>query len=133
VTTRNRPIGNHPEISRRSNGDRLVGDAGPFAEDLYRAGTPPMHGFAAKHSIAPRVADIRIGDKLIVERQGKTWVALDDEGVVGHLRWSPGDDGRTAPDGTVLRFSATGTLHVRRLLIGPDGAVKDIGGDVSPS
>jgi hypothetical protein len=119
-------------ISERGNGDRLVGEHGPLAEELYAAGTPPMHGFAAKRPIAARVSEVRIGDELLVERREDEWVALDDEGVVGTLRWLAVHDGRPDVNGMMIRFPASGVLHVRRLVVGPDGVVKDVGGVVRP-
>jgi hypothetical protein len=53
-----------PVISTRANGDRLVGQRGPFAEQLYAAGTPPMHGLASTPRPAERVSRVRIGDRL---------------------------------------------------------------------
>lgn len=99
--------------------------------ELYAAGTPPMHGFAAKRPVSERVARVRIGDDLIVERRGAEWVALDYEGVVlGHLRWLASQDGKPDVNGLVLRYPARAVLRVRRLVLGPDDAVKDVGGEV---
>jgi hypothetical protein len=124
----------YPEISIRSKtGDRLVGERGPLAVELYAAGTPPMHGFAAKRPVAARVSQLRIGDELLVERRGDEWVALDNEGAVGTLRWRASQDGKPDVDGLVLRFPARGMLRVRRLVLGPDGVVKDVGGEVTPA
>jgi hypothetical protein len=124
----------YPVISiRQKTGDRLIGERGPLAVDLYAAGTPPMHGFAVKRPIAPRVAQVRIGDELRVERRGDEWVALDDEGVVGTLRWRTSDDGKPDVNGMVIRFPARGVLRVRRLVVGPDDVVKDAGGEVHPT
>ncbi len=115
-------------ISTRKNGDRLVGIAGPKAVELYDAGTPPVHGLAAKPPPSPRVANVRIGDALRVQRLGDRWVVFDMEGELGVLRWLPGDDARMhAVSGRQLRFPTQGHLVVQRLLLSPDGAVKDIG------
>lgn len=126
----------HPmqtEISRRSNGDRVVGIVGPKAHELYEAGTPPMWGFAAKPVPSQRVADLKVGDRLRVERQGNRWVVTDAEGELGLLRWLPSDDGRRhAVTGAVIHLPAAGTLHVRQVVIDPSGRVKDIGGYVEP-
>jgi hypothetical protein len=120
-------------ISTRKNGDQLIGERGPLAVDLYAAGTPPMHGFAVKRPIAARVSRLRIGDELHVERRGEEWVALDGEGVVGHLRWLAVDDGRPDVNGMVIRYPARGVLRVRRLLLDAEGAVKDVSGEVTPT
>lgn len=123
----------YPVISTRSNGDRLVGHAGPFAEDLYAAGTPPAHGLARPQGISPRVADVRIGDRLSVERHKRAWVVSDDDGVLGRLRWRPGDDGRVSEHtGVVIRLPASGVLHVERVLVSPEGKVIDVAGTVYP-
>ncbi len=123
----------HPVLSIRANGDRTVGERGPLARELYAAGTPPMHGFAAKAPVVERVAMVRIGDELRVERRGDVWVALDDDGVLGQLRWLPGYDGKLhAVTGLPIRLPAAGVLHVRRLVLDPDGIVKDIEGEVTP-
>ncbi len=127
----------YPVISERSNGDRLVGDRGPFAVDLYAAGTPPMHGFAARGPISPRVSRIRIGDELRVERHGDAWVALDEEGIIGQLRWRPSEEGKPVvhgvADGPLIRLPDRGVLRIRRLVLNRHGEVKDVGGDVAPS
>ncbi|GIG92382.1 hypothetical protein [Plantactinospora endophytica] len=122
-----------PVISERKNGDRLIGIAGPLAQDLYDQGTPPVHGLASKPVPSPRVADVRIGDRLRVERVGDQWTVRDREGQLGILRWRRADDGRRhAVTGKVVRLPHAGTLHVQRLVIDPQGAVKDIGGYVEP-
>lgn len=114
--------GGYPVISERGNGDRLIGIAGPLAQDLYDAGTPPVHGFAAKPAPSPRVAGVRIGDRLRVERRGNRWVASDAEGQLGILRWRPSDDGRRhAVTGKPVRLPQVGTLHVQRLVITFEG------------
>jgi hypothetical protein len=119
---------------RPKTGERLVGERGPLAVDLYAAGTPPMHGFAAKRPIASRVSRVRIGDELRVERRSDEWVALDDEGVLGHLRWRPAEDGKVHPvTGVVIRLPVRGVLRIRRLVVGSDGVVKDVGGEVTPT
>ncbi len=123
----------YPVISVRGNGDRLVGERGTYAVELYAAGSPPMHGFAAKRPVAPRVSRVRIGDELCVERSGNEWVALDDEGVLGTLRWLAGDDGRPDVNGLILRFPACGVLRVQRLLLDRTGVVKDVAGYVAPT
>lgn len=123
----------YPVISRRSRGELFVGEAGPFAEDLYAAGTPPAHGLARPQGISSRVADVRIGDRLTVDRHEKAWVVSDSRGVLGRLRWRPGDDGRIhAQTGTVINLPARGTLVVERVVISAEGEVVDIAGTVYP-
>lgn len=123
----------YPVISERANGDRLIGIAGPLAQELYNAGTPPMHGLAAKHPRSPRVADVRIGDRLRVERARDQWTVSDTHGQLGVLRWGPKDAGRrNALTGKVIRLPRSGTLYVQRLVIDERGTVKDIGGYVEP-
>jgi hypothetical protein len=121
------------ELSRRANGDRLIGIAGPFAEELYGAGTPPVHGLAARAGIAPWIADIVIGDRLRVQRLGNNWEVTDERGRLGLLRWRPSDDGRRhAVTGVTITLPASGTLYVQRLVVDQDDRVKDIGGYVEP-
>jgi len=106
----------YPLISYRGKtGDRMVGERGPLAVELYASGTPPMHGFAAKRPVADRVAQVRLGDELSVERRGDEWVALDDEGVVGTLRWLAVHDGRPDVNGVVIRFPTRGVLLEGRI------------------
>lgn len=123
----------YPVISTRKNGDRLVGIAGPLAQDLYDTDRPPMHGLAKKPAPSPRLAHVRIGDRLRVERVEGRWFLYDCEGQLGKLRWQPGQDGKThAATGRTIRLPAAGTLHVQRLVVGPNGVVKDVAGYVEP-
>jgi hypothetical protein len=109
---------------RRKNGDRLVGYAGPFAENLYAAGTPSVHGLASKPPASDRVADARVGAQLRVRREDDRWL-VEDEGVLGVLRWRAADDGRRhATTGATIRLAADGVLHVECLVLSPDGVVK---------
>ena len=121
-----------PEISHRPNGDRLIGFADLLAERLYAAGTPPVHGLSDK---AGWIADVTIGDRLQVQRIGDRWEITDARGrLLGFLRWRPTDDGRRhATTGVVVRLPASGTLHVRRLVVDSTGKVRDIGGYVEPA
>jgi len=120
-------------ISERRDGERLIGDAGPFAEDLYAAGTPPVHGLTRPSGISVRVAQVRIGDRLTVERHDRAWVVSDAAGVLGRLRWRPGDDGRVdARTGATIRYPATGVLHVERVVLSAEHDVVDVGGTVYP-
>jgi hypothetical protein len=91
-----------------------------------------MHGFAAKRPVADRVAQLRIGDQVHVERRGDEWVAVDDEGVLGHLRWQAAYDGRPDVNGMMIHFPAHGILRIRRLVLDAEGDVKDVGGEVVP-
>lgn len=123
----------YPVLSIRANGDRVVGERGPLAQELYAAGSPPMHGLSANAAVIERIARVRVGDELRVERRGNRWVALDDDEVLGQLRWLPGYDGKVHPvTGLPIRLPTAGVLHVRRLVLDPDGIVKDIGGEVTP-
>jgi hypothetical protein len=122
----------YPELSRRRNGDRLVGITGPFAADLYDAGTPPVHGLAAKPLPSPRLAAVRIGDQLRIERKGDRWIVSDAQGELGVLRWRPADERSHPVTGNLIRLPRAGTLHVQRLLLTSGGDVKDIGGYVEP-
>jgi hypothetical protein len=123
----------YPEISRRKNGDRLIGIAGPLARDLYAGGTPPVHGLAKKPAPSPRVADVDIGDSLPVERLHNRWVVQGAHEILGNLRWLPGDDGKIHVDtGIPIRLPRRGIFHVQRLVIDPHGIVKDIAGYVEP-
>lgn len=82
--------GQFPVISRRANGDRLIGHSGPFAHDLYRAGTPPAHGLDSRGPRSDRIAQVRIGDRLTVDHEGDRWVVRDSTGELGWLSvwWS---------------------------------------------
>ncbi|MEV8606394.1 hypothetical protein AB0383_00295 [Amycolatopsis sp. NPDC051373] len=121
-------------ISRRKNGDRLIGIAGPLGEDLYAAGTPPVWGLATRPAPSSRLGAVRIGDRLHVAREGDRWVVRDIHGILGNLRWLPGNDGKIAADtGALLRLPVSGILHVQRLVIDPNGLVKDVGGYVEPN
>lgn len=123
----------YPLISERKNGDRLVGIAGPLAQELYDRGTPPVHGIAAKPAPSPRVAEVRIGDRLRIERLGDQWVVSDADGRLGILRWRSSDHGRRhAVTGKEVRLPHAGTLHVQRLVLNAEGEVKDLGGYVQP-
>jgi hypothetical protein len=129
-----KPDEDQPVISERSNGDRLIGMAGPHAESLYDAGTPPVHGLAAKPPPSPRVAGVKIGDRLQVKRSGSRWTVSDEDGQLGLLRWSVSLDGkRHAVTGKLIHLPDSGTLHVQRLVVDRQGTVKDIGGCVEPS
>ena len=124
----------YPLLSRRKNGDRLYGFAGPLGEDLYAAGTPPVWGLSARAVRAQRIVDVRPGDELMVERDGDHWVVSDERGYLGVLRWRPADDGkRHAVTGAVIiSYPSRGTLHVQRVVLNRDGWVVDFGGVVIP-
>ncbi len=123
-----------PVLSTRNDGSRLVGTAGPYAEDLYKAGTPPVHGLSNQHAKSARVALVRIGDPLEVERDGRRWVVRDEREVLGVLRWKPSLDGRAdARNGHIIRLPQRGTLTVERLVLSAEGAVIDFGGTVVPT
>ena len=123
----------YPLLSRRKNGDRLYGFAGPLGEDLYAAGTPPVWGLSAKAVRAPRIVHVRPGDRLMVRRDSGHWVVSDDQGYIGVLRWRPADDGkRHAVNGVVIRYPTKGTLHVKTIVISREGWVVDFGGVVIP-
>jgi hypothetical protein len=76
---------------------------------------------SAKRPIAPRIAQVRIGDEMRVECWGDEWVALDGGGVVGTLRWQAVYDGRPYVNGMMIRFPARGVLRARRLMLGSEG------------
>jgi hypothetical protein len=124
----------YPLLSRRKNGDRLYGFAGPLGEDLYAAGTPPVWGLSARAVRAQRIVDVRPGDELMVERGGDHWVVSDARGYLGVLRWRPALDGyRNAVTGAVIiSYPSRGTLHVQRVVLNRDGWVVDFGGVVIP-
>jgi hypothetical protein len=44
-----------------------------------------------RSSVTPLVADVRIGDELTVERDGKHWWASSATGRLGRLTWSEED------------------------------------------
>ncbi|HLS26761.1 MAG TPA: hypothetical protein VK063_12900 [Beutenbergiaceae bacterium] len=122
-----------PVISQRANGDRLIGHSGPFAEDLYAAGTPPAHGLDSRRPRSERVAQVRIGDRLDVDREGDRWVVRDSTGDLGWLRWRAGDDGRQhAQTGVVIRLPDRGMLAVERVVVDDEGQVVDFAGTVHP-
>lgn len=103
----------YPLISTRKNGDRLIGYANTEdAEALYAAGTPPVHGLSAKGVRSERVANVRIGQHLTIERRGDHWFAADAHGTLGALRWSHTDEGRPyAVTGKPIRFPDAATLE----------------------
>ncbi|NJC13016.1 hypothetical protein F4558_002842 [Micromonospora profundi] len=102
------------------NGDRLIGVPIPRAADLYDAGTPPVHGLAAKPAPSARIAHVELGSQLRVERVGNRWTVNDGQGSLGYLRWRGGN------------MPAEGTLHVRKVVVDRRGRVKDIRGFVEP-
>ena len=119
-------------IRQRPNGDRVLGDM-EGAEQLYAAGTPPMHGFSARHPISPKVSEIKIGDTLTVARRGEVWVARNKDGDIGTLRWTPATDGKThAVTGDIIRLPASGTLYVCQVVQRQE-RVKDVMGYVVPA
>lgn len=120
-------------ISKRKNGDKVFGEIGALAQDLYAANTPPMHGLAAKYESSPRVARVKIGDELRIERVVDHWIVLDGDGELGWCRWRPSDDGRVhAVTGLVMHLPNSGTLHVSQVVVDPYGRVKNFGGYVQP-
>lgn len=122
-----------PLISVRDNGDRVVGYRMPRAtEDLYAAETPPVWQLAARPALSTRVAFVRVGDQLRVAQAARHWVVSDREGTLGWLTWRAALNGQAHPvSGRVIRLPATGTLHVRTLLLSPQGDIKNIGGYVA--
>lgn len=118
-------------MSTRKNGDRLLGFASERALERYESGSPPVHGLAAG-STSRAVGDVRVGDELLVERRDDRWFVTTAEGVeLGRLRWGAALDGsKHAVSGRRIRLPATGVLVVERLLVSPDGVVKDLGGYV---
>jgi hypothetical protein len=124
----------YPVIAELRNGDRVIGIERTLARELYDAGTPPVHVLARKPPPSNRVADVRIGDRLRVERVGNVWVVSDASGELGALRWRPSDDGKKhATTGRLVRLPQTGTLHVQQVLIDQQGTVKDIRCYVQPN
>lgn len=124
----------YPVLSVRKDGSRLVGTIESYAEDLYKAGTPPMHGLSNRDAKSARVALVRIGDTLEIERDGRRWVCRDEHEVLGVLRWKPSLDGHPdARNGHVIRLPQRGTLTVERLVLSAEGVVIDFGGTVVPS
>lgn len=131
----------YPVISRRSGtastGVRLVGpDAEVFAEDRYRAGTPPVHGLDHKLPTSPRVSEVDVGDKLGVRLVDGRWQVFASDGhCLGTLKWRMGDQDKIdARTGAVIHYHELGTLHVTKLLIkGREDEVIDFGGYVTPS
>jgi hypothetical protein len=125
------PAEAYPLLSTRKNGDRLIGYKGPFGEDLYAAGTPPVWGLATHAPRAPRIANVRIGQQLKVQREGDHWVVSDGQGYLGALRWRPADE-RHPVKAVLSKYPARGTLHVQTLVINPHGRVVNFGGVVNP-
>ncbi len=119
----------YPIISIRKNGDRLIGYANTVsAEDLYAAATPPVHG-VAKGTGGARVAAVRIGDLLRIDRRGDHWFVSDDAGALGRLNWSRADEGRPyALAGKPIHFPDSAILEVRRLVVNTDGQVVNFAG-----
>ena len=127
------PVSALPLISVRDNGDRVVGyRMPPSTEDLYAAGTPPVSQLTARPALSMRVAFVRVGDQLRVAQAARHWVVSDHEGALGWLTWRAALNGQAHPvSRRVIRLPATGTLHVRTLLLSPHGDIKNIGGYVA--
>lgn len=131
---RRRAIDALPLISTWDNGDRLVGFRLPLSRDLYDAGTPPVWGLAKRPAPSGRVSSIQVGDRLQVARVGRHWVVSDAVGELGWLRWQGATHGKLHPvSGHRILLPTVGVLHVRSLLVSPEGTIKDISGYVEPS
>lgn len=82
--------------------------------------------------LSTRVAFVRVGDRLRVAQVARHWVVSDHEGALGWLTWRAALNGQAHPvSGRVIRLPAIGTLHVRTLLLSPQGDIKNIGGYVA--
>lgn len=120
----------YPLISTRKNGDRLIGYRNTeAAQDLHATGLPPVHGLSRQAMRSNRVAAVRIGDLLAIERRGQHWVVSDSHGELGVLRWSHTDEGKTyVATGKPMHFPDIATLRVKRLIIDKHGIVVDFAG-----
>ena len=134
VVVRQHSVNHLPLISERENGDRVVGYRMPQATaDFYAAGTPPVWQLAKRPPLSVRVGSVRIGDRLNVAQVARHWVVSDDEGTLGWLTWQAALNGQPhAVTGRTIRLPPTGTLHVRTLLVDPQGDIKNFGGYVEP-
>lgn len=125
----------YPLISTRRNGDRLIGYANTeAAAELYAAGIPPVHGLSRTGVRSNRVAAVRIGDLITIERRDKHWFASDNHGELGALKWRHSDEGKShAVTGKPMHFPDAATLRVKRLVINKEGFVVDFAGMVVSS
>ena len=120
-------------MSVRRNGDRRYGAFDLSSADLHRAGTPPVCGLSTEAVKSQRIAGVRPGDELTVERDFDHWVVSDERGYLGTLLWFAADDGKNySVNGAVIRLPARGTLHVKTIVTNRDGCVIDFGGVVFP-
>jgi hypothetical protein len=110
----------------------MIGTNDVYSRDSYAMGIPTMNGLAANQPVSERIAHVRIGDVLRVERDEKGWVLLDNAGVLGRLRWRLSDDARVHPvNGSAIRLPSAGLLYVERIVVNPAGEVKDVSGYVT--
>jgi len=109
----------------------MFGVFGDYARILEARGTPKASSLH-KHTVTRLIMNVRVGDELRVEWDGKNWWASSPRGTVGRLTWAsshrePSDDGsRSAYD-----FD-DGVMHVQTITVSRGGAVVDCGGYVVP-
>jgi hypothetical protein len=123
-----------PLISTRPDGQRVHGERGPYAEDVYAAGLLPVWGLEAKSINTGAVAGVVFGERLEVRQREHKWMVLTGTGaVLGALRWRTGDSGKPhAKTGVMIVYPERGTLHVERAVL-YRGHVIDIAGTVHPA
>lgn len=130
------PIAGYPQVgSTHKNGDRMFGNAGPYARTLAARGTPKLSSLY--HStVTDRIRSVRVHDTLRVEWDGmKHWWASDATGVVGRLSWSKGyrDHVANLPADAQNPYDFdNGTLHVQTVTVNRAGQVVDCSGYVIP-
>lgn len=102
-----------PLLNTRRNGDRVLGYRADLnAEDLYRAGTPPMHGLASRGDRSPRVSLVRPGQLFRVRLEGGRWLVADAVETLGSLRWAMGNQGAIhGATGEPIRYPDRGVLR----------------------
>jgi hypothetical protein len=125
------PIGDWPTVSGpHKNGDRIVGKPGLRVAELWRAGRAPV-SILLRSSVTELIGDVRIGDELDVQHNGKYWWASSEAGVVGRLTWNRADESRATWFDYEIRYPATGRLHVERLVVSRNGNVVNLNGYVA--
>lgn len=127
-----RPIGAWPQQgSVHKSGDRFVGHPTPRVRDVWLSGRAPV-SILLRSSVTPLIANVRIGDELTVDRDGKHWWASSEAGPVGRLTWREEDPTRVTWFDYNVFYPTVGLLRVERLLISNGGAVVNCNGSVLP-
>jgi hypothetical protein len=119
--------------SVHKDGRRWVGVDDPqLSDELYRAGTPPMHRLDQR-TVTSLVSDVRVGDVLSISFDGVYWWAASETGTIGRLTWFlSAERQRDWLDYKIL-FPRSGSARISRLLVTSTFEVVNCGGVVLPS